>query len=64
MNGERKRKKAFAATGATEEVKTDFSLVRAGKAGEALLRKQKIGQAQCFGLDPSVKAARLLVLNL
>lgn len=39
MNGERKRKRAFAATGATEEVKTDFSLVRAGKAGEALLRE-------------------------
>lgn len=45
MNGDRKRKRAFAAAGATEEVETGFALVTAGRAGEALLRKLKIGQA-------------------
>lgn len=39
MNGERKTKRAFAAAGATEEAETDLSLVTAGKAGEALMRK-------------------------
>lgn len=64
MNDERKRKRAFAASGATEEVETEFSLAAAGKAGEGLLRKLKIGQAQCLGLDLSVKAARLLMSDL
>lgn len=63
MNGERKRKRAFAAAGATEEVETEFSLAAVGKARESLLRKLKTGQAQCLGLDLSVKAA-LLVSNL
>lgn len=64
MNGDRKTKRAFAAAGATEEVETGFALVTAGRAGEALLRKLKIGQTWCFGLDPSVKAASLVVSNL
>lgn len=68
MNGKRKRKRGFAAAGATEEVKTEFSLAVAEKAGKGLLRKLKMeintGQAQHLGLSLSVKAASLLVSDL
>lgn len=68
MNGETKRKRAFAAAGVTEEVETEFCLAAAGKAGEGLLRKLKMeinsGQAQYLGLNLSVKAASLLVSDL
>lgn len=64
MNGERKRKRAFAAAGDTEEVETEFSLAALEKAEEGLLRKLKTGQAQHLGLDLSVKAASLLVSDL
>lgn len=68
MNGETKRRRAFAAAGSTEEVETEFCLAVAGKAGEGLLRKLKMeinsGQAQYLGLNLSVKAASLLVSDL